>query len=214
MLSLIKKDIALEKSNIFFMIAFLIVVIFAMESFPNSTKCFLYMTTIVFSLSITTFAYDEKSKGEYVINSLPVSKKEIVYAKYVSVLIYTVFVIILTALISMILNLPSMPHHMDFISLNAVKTSFIAIMLMSAFSFPFFFEYGYVKGRIISTAIYFLIFLCTLILTLDSDKTFLKTADFILKAGVIRDLLFIFMAAAIFIISMIISVFLYEKRDL
>lgn len=103
---------------------------------------------------------------------------------------------------------------MDFISLNAVKTSFIAIMLISAFSFPFFFEYGYVKGRIISTAIYFLIFLCTLILTLDSDKTFLKTADFILKAGVIRDLLFIFMAAAIFIISMIISVFLYEKRDL
>lgn len=213
MLSLIKKDIFLEKSNIFFMVAFLIVVIFAMESFPNSTKCFLYMTTIVFSLSITTFAYDEKSKGEYVINSLPVSKKEIVYAKYVSVLIYTVFVIILTALISMILNL-LMPHYTDFISLNAVKTSFIAIMLMSAFSFPFFFEYGYVKGRIISTAIYFLIFLCTLILTLDSDKTFLKTADFILKAGVIRDLLFIFMVAAIFSISMIISVFLYEKRDL
>lgn len=214
MLSLIKKDIALEKSDIFFMVAFLIVVIFAMESFPDSIKCFLYMTTIVFSLSITTFAYDEKSKGEYVINSLPVSKKEIVYAKYAAVLIYTGFVIILTALISMILNLLSMPHHVDFISLSAVKTSFIAIMMMSAFSFPFFFEYGYVKGRIINTVIYFLIFFGTVTLTVSSNKTFLKTTDFIFKTSVIKDLSLFFIAVAIFIISMIISVFLYEKRDL
>ena len=110
---------------------------------------------IVGMISLSTFSYDEISKANKYILTLPVTRKEIVLEKYVLAILATIlgslFGFGLTLLISNILNYVRPEHIIDINIETLLGTSvggFFGVSIIAAVQIPSIFKWGAEKGRI------------------------------------------------------------------
>ena len=144
MLGLIKKDLFVMKNNLkYFLLMILVFVFFAKES------NIIYFIPIFISIMIfiTTFSYDDYNKWDTYAITLPLSREKIVLAKYLTSLLLMVGTVLITFLLSFVID--TINHSFDFDEVfPMIFGGLFALVLLQSFMYPLIYKFGTEKGRI------------------------------------------------------------------
>lgn len=145
MLGLVKKDLLMIKGNIRQVILFLVV--FLVLAFQENNIIVIVPVFVSMMVFITTFSYDEYNKWDAYAISLPVSRKNIVKAKYVASIILWVIALLVTVVITGIMGL--FEQNINYFEMfGMILGCVFSIVLLEAIMFPLIFKFGVEKGRI------------------------------------------------------------------
>lgn len=147
MFNLVIKDISIQKKDkalyIFIFLNMLFIFVFQNNYGISMFLCFLS----IYLVTMYANAYDFKYNSELMINSMPVNRKIVVSAKYLSVII---FFIIAEAIILVTGNLIQMVYPglvTKTININTVFMEFFIVSIYYSIFFPLYFKMGYIKSR-------------------------------------------------------------------
>lgn len=145
MLGLVKKDLLMIKGNLRQAILFLIVfIILALQENNIIVIVPVFVSMMIF---MTTFSYDEYNKWEAYAISLPVSRKNIVKAKYFASIILWVIALLVTVVITGIMGI--FEQNLNYSEMfGMILGCVFSIVLLEAVMFPLIFKFGVEKGRI------------------------------------------------------------------
>ncbi len=217
MKGLIIKDLCVIKNQMKTLL--LVLAFFVIFSIINEDATFILFLVPFYMIMIliTTFSYDEFNKWECYCNSLPLSRKEIVKAKYLLFNASSLVVLVLGVLASFII-----PNFIENTTFESIYASIIGvafgICLVISLLVPFYYKFGSQKGRImlfLTVAI-----LALLIGTITSLDVFnnIELMNIInslnnLSLGMFT-LLLIIVTIIIMTISYYISVKIYSNKEL
>ncbi|KYH30359.1 ABC-2 transporter permease [Clostridium colicanis] len=216
MINLIKKDLAIafSKKNAAIFLAYCLFIITVIDTFSSDNIYILIISTIAYFLVSESFIYDERTKGEYIINSLPVKREEIVLSRYLSLIFYISAATVFAATIGALTALMNIGN-IGFINMNVIKKVFISNIVMISLILPLFYKFGYRTIKIIYLLIYMLFFSFITsfpnIITLNFVKdlmTFIQTNKCLIN--ILSIIILIFLV----IISITISLQVYRKKDI
>ena len=166
---------------------------------------------------ITTFSYDEFNKWECYCNSLPLSRKEIVKAKYLLFNATSLIVLVLGILASIIV-----PNFIENTTFESIYASIIGvafgICLVISLLIPFYYKFGSQKGRIM---LFLTITILALIIGIITSLDIFNNVELMniinslnnLSLGMFT-LLLIIVTVIIMTISYYISVRIYNNKEL
>lgn len=157
MFKLVLKDILVQKKTLAFALIYIIFTIFAFEGLVTGvfpTAC----VAVVYMLLLTACAYEDKNKCDIMINSLPIERKNVVLAKYLSVYIYALISAAVYFVATTLLQLVKVPVNIYPISLESFTGALFAVSLTSSLFLPVFFKLGYIKSKIFNFILFFLVF--------------------------------------------------------
>lgn len=145
MLGLVKKDLLMIKGNMRQVILFLVV--FLILAFQENNIIVIVPVFVSMIVFITTFSYDEYNKWDAYAISLPVSRKNIVKAKYVASIILWAIALLVTVVITEIMGL--FEQNINYFEMfGMILGCVFSIVLLEAIMFPLIFKFGVEKGRI------------------------------------------------------------------
>lgn len=210
MKGLILKDaILIKKYCIFHFLISLIFFIISVigSSVEKSNLNFTYYAVAMISIiPITISAYDEQSKWNVYEASLPLSRKQIVFEKY----ILTALIVIPVSFIYTIILFTVKGG-----DLNKAIINFTLMLLFGLISpcvvLPIIYKFGYLKGRIINLIIIALIMALASVSAVTSISE--NQPDFSVILGGFTEPLLLAAAVIIFILSAAISVSIYNKKE-
>ena len=149
---LITKDLLQLKSYRRTLIIF--IVVFTMASVTQENKeatsiMFSTLIPLVFGMfAIASFSYDELSKSDRFILTLPVSKKEVVFSKYILVVLFTIIGAVIGLAVS-IISMIILNQTIDVLQIiNISLLELLVISLIESFQIPCIYKWGPEKGRI------------------------------------------------------------------
>ncbi|MES5940416.1 MULTISPECIES: ABC-2 transporter permease [unclassified Bacillus cereus group] len=193
---LILKDFIIQWKFLMWYILYPILFYMALKDTGN---VFVIMSVIFTVMAtIKTFEADGKNESEVIVNSLPILKKEIVFAKYV-VSIIILFISVSIGCFMMVMK--NGTNIFEFIE-TTVFTSISFILVYLSFVLPIAFWLGYKKTIFITIVIFMapIVILETLFeINLEQIQLY-------------NSVLFI-SSICMFIVSIFVSVKLYEKRE-
>ncbi|RJE47411.1 MULTISPECIES: ABC-2 transporter permease [unclassified Dehalobacter] len=144
---IILKDLMVQKSNIFIILFLCISISGTMYRSPGIAGVQLLLG--VYFMLIYANSYDFKYNGEIMINSLPINRKEIVLAKYLSAIVYALIIMVIIIPESMILYLFNFPGLTGGIQ-GIVSFLGIVVLLLSLYIsiyLPLYYRLGYMRSR-------------------------------------------------------------------
>jgi len=223
---LVVKDLTVQKRN-FIIIVFLSLAISGIM--PNSPgTAGIQLLLGVYLMLVYANSYDFKYNGEIMINSLPISRKEIVLAKYLSAFVYALIIMIIVFPLSFVLKI------LDFPGLNTIGIRSLAGFLIIGIFFlsiyisiylPLYYKLGYMNSRWANFISLFVIFGLVGFLgdiTKDYQGNFSASPGIVeiffgILTGQGTTMAFQIMALLsiiLVLISMRISVWIYRNKDL
>ncbi|PDZ05319.1 ABC transporter permease [Bacillus cereus] len=193
---LILKDFIIQWKFLMWYILYPILFYMALKDTGN---VFVIMSVIFTVMAtIKTFEADGKNESEVIVNSLPILKKEIVFAKYV-VSIIIIFISVSIGCFTMVMK--NGTNIFEFIE-TTVFTSISFILVYLSFVLPIAFWLGYKKTIFITIVI----FMAPIVILENLFEINLE------QIQLYNSMLFI-SSICMFIISIFVSVKLYEKRE-
>ena len=182
--------------------ALICVVFIAMSAVSQDNIIFLFMPIMISGLLPSTLlSYDERCKWQEFSGALPVSRAQLVSAKYLLGLGCMTVILVITVVVHLIVR--RYPMEMLFALLCSI---FGLALFVSAVSLPMMFKYGVEKGR--------LWYYATLVLVGGASGA---------SAGVANDLfngdlpsflwLFPIIGAVLFALSWLLAIRFYQKRE-
>ncbi|MEW9095737.1 MAG: ABC-2 transporter permease [Clostridiaceae bacterium] len=214
MFNLIVKDILVQKRSLIAILVYLLICVYSFKSMPSGTMLGLVTVTIVFFYITGSYSYDERNKSHIVLNSLPITRKELIISKYISVIIYNIIALSIMTLFmfsSKILNLPLTIH---FFTLNDIVNVFITSLLLASFVFPVYSKFGYTKSRVVTFITYFTFFTIVNVLSNISDKKTINIFSSFLQALSNNTYILLIIALVIYILSMYFCIKIYVNKEL
>ncbi|HHK5531929.1 TPA: ABC-2 transporter permease [Bacillus mobilis] len=194
---LILKDFIIQWK---FLIWYILYPVFFYMALTDTKNLFIIMS-VIFTIGATvkTFEADSKNESEVIVNSLPIWRKQIVYAKY----IVAIIILFISATVGCFtMGMKSGVNLFEFIETTMViSISFILVYL--SFVLPISFWLGYKKTIFITISI--------LIAPMAVSSIFFGIN--LEQIHLYNSLLFI-SSICMFIASVFVSVKLYEKREL
>lgn len=145
MIGLIKKDLLMTIGNL--KTLGIIFVAFTLMAINGNGNLVFVPALISIMTMITTFSYDEYNKSDAYISTLPKGKRNAVRSKYISTLIIALSSLILTFLMSIIIELTKNHIEVEGIVSSTVGCG-VGVILFQSVSYPFIYKYGVEKGRI------------------------------------------------------------------
>ncbi|RAN83696.1 ABC-2 transporter permease [Bacillus sp. SRB_331] len=196
MKQLILKDFIIQWK---FLIWYILYPIFFYMALTDTENLFIIMAVIItIGATVKTFEADSKNESEVIVNSLPILRKQIVYAKYI-VAIIILFISVTVGCFTM--GMKNGVNLFEFIETTMVASiSFILVYL--SFVLPISFWLGYKKTIFITIVIFMapIVILETLFqINLEQIQLY-------------NSVLFV-SSICMFIVSIFVSVKLYEKRE-
>ncbi|KAB0447178.1 ABC transporter permease [Lysinibacillus sp. VIA-II-2016] len=196
MKQLILKDFIIQWK---FLIWYILYPIFFYMALTDTENLFIIMSVIItIGATVKTFEADSKNESEVIVNSLPILRKQIVYAKYI-VAIIILFISVIVGCFTM--GMKNGVNLFEFIETTMVASiSFILIYL--SFVLPISFWLAYKKAIFIT--LFMLIAptaMCTMFFEINLEQIQLYNS-----------LLFV-SSICMFIVSAFVSMKLYEKRE-
>jgi ABC-2 type transport system permease protein len=157
MLNLILKDILIQKKSVLFAFGYCFFLIFAFQSLEDMG--FVSATiVVVYILILSAFAYEDKNKTEVMLNSLPISRRDIILSKYLSVFVFTGLGLIAYMAAATVVKLINLPLYVSSISLPGIIGLLIAVTFMASIYFPVIFKFGYIKSKLFNVVIFLFFF--------------------------------------------------------
>ncbi len=193
---LILKDFIIQWK---FLIWYILYPVFFYMALTDTENLFIIMSVIItIGATVKTFEADSKNESEVIVNSLPILKKHIVYAKYI-VAIIILFISVTVGCFTM--GMKNGVNLFEFIETTMVASiSFILVYL--SFVLPISFWLGYKKTIFITIVI----FMAPIVVL---EALFQINLE---QIQLYNSLLFI-SSMCMFIVSVFVSVKLYEKRE-
>ena len=193
---LILKDFIIQWK---FLIWYILYPVFFYMALTDTENLFIIMSVIItIGATVKTFEADSKNESEVIVNSLPILRKQIVYAKYI-VAIIILFISVIVGCFTM--GMKNGVNLFEFIETTMVASiSFILIYL--SFVLPISFWLAYKKAIFIT--LFMLIAptaICTMFFEINLEQIQLYNS-----------LLFV-SSICMFIVSAFVSMKLYEKRE-
>lgn len=203
MIGLIKKDLFTLKKQLIIMIFF--VVFYGALSFaqPGYYSMFAYMITL-FSIFVpmTSLGYDDRSEWNKYALTMPVTRKQLVYSKY----LLSILAIAITGVLCLALSL-LLDKSINTESLVTIASSLSIGIIFTSINLPFNLRFGVEKSRFIIIGLFGIP--TVLIVILSKANISLPSEEFILKLLRFLPLL----AVALLIISILVSVSIVEKKE-
>ena len=172
------------------------------------------------SISMNIFAIIEKYNSERYITSFPIKRGEIVIAKYINVLLFSLVYFILAYVIGILRSI-IIDQQQDYIPSSFFVIFFFCILIYVAISFPFCLRFGFGKARFLMMIVLVApLFLQGVIIGLSSNLDSSANSAMIgnlLNTGSISLLTVVILITSgmiIFITSIPLSIFFYKSRDL
>ncbi|EOO16994.1 ABC transporter permease [Bacillus cereus HuA3-9] len=196
MKQLILKDFIIQWK---FLIWYILYPVFFYMALTDTENLFIIMSVIItIGATVKTFEADSKNESEVIVNSLPILRKQIVYTKYI-VAIIILFISVTIGCFTM--GMKNGVNLFEFIETTMVASiSFILVYL--SFVLPISFWLGYKKTIFITIVIFMapIVILETLFqINLEQIQLY-------------NSVLFV-SSICMFIVSIFVSVKLYEKRE-
>ncbi|COE14254.1 Uncharacterised protein [Streptococcus pneumoniae] len=182
-----------------FLIWYILYPVFFYMALTDTENLFIIMSVIItIGATVKTFEADSKNESEVIVNSLPILKKQIVYAKYI-VAIIILFISVTVGCFTM--GMKNGVNLFEFIETTMVASiSFILVYL--SFVLPISFWLGY-KKTIFITIVIFMAPIVVLEALFQINLEQIQLYSSLLFIGSI----------CMFIASVFVSVKLYEKRE-
>lgn len=157
MSTLILKDLLNVKKVLAFVLVYGLIMIVAFQNIPDAP---LTASTVAVSylLMLQACVRDDKNKSEIMLNSLPLKRKTIVAAKYLTVFLYAALGLVSYLIAHMLVKTTGIPVHVFPLSLGGTVGVVIAAILMSSLYYPVYFKFGYLKSNIYGTVVFFAFF--------------------------------------------------------
>ncbi|OPA00620.1 ABC transporter permease [Bacillus cereus] len=193
---LILKDFIIQWK---FLIWYILYPVFFYMALTDTENLFIIMSVIItIGATVKTFEADSKNESEVIVNSLPILKKQIVYAKYI-VAIIILFISVTVGCFTM--GMKNGVNLFEFIETTLLASiSFILVYL--SFVLPISFWLGY-KKTIFITIVIFMAPIVILEALFQINLEQIQLYSSLLSIGSI----------CMFITSVFVSVKLYEKRE-
>ncbi|MBX9156290.1 ABC-2 transporter permease [Bacillus sp. A260] len=193
---LILKDFIIQWK---FLIWYILYPVFFYMALTDTENLFIIMSLIItIGATVKTFEADSKNESEVIVNSLPILRKQIVYAKYI-VAIIILFISVTVGCFTM--GMKSGVNLFEFIETTMVA-SISFILLYLSFVLPISFWLGYKKTIFITIVI----FMAPIVVL---EALFQINLE---QIQLYNSLLFI-SSMCMFIASTFVSVKIYEKRE-
>lgn len=109
---------------------------------------------ISYMLMIQACARDERNKSEIMLNSLPLRRRDIVLAKYLSIFPYAILGILAYLFTQGVVYVTGIPINIGSLSLEGVIGVLVAMMGMISIYFPVYFKLGYLRSNIVTTVLF------------------------------------------------------------
>ncbi|WP_096001433.1 MULTISPECIES: ABC-2 transporter permease [Bacillus cereus group] len=196
MKQLILKDFIIQWK---FLIWYILYPVFFYMALTDTENLFIIMSVIItIGATVKTFEADSKNESEVIVNSLPILRKQIVYAKYI-VAIIILFISVTVGCFTM--GMKSGVNLFEFIETTIVASiSFILVYL--SFVLPISFWLGYKKAIFITIVI----FMAPIVIV---ETLFQINLE---QIQLYNSMLFV-SSICMFIASIFVSVKIYEKRE-
>jgi len=90
MLNLIIKDMIIQKKTFLYVLLYSVFISFAFSSLKPIGVGLYVLNPVITTYFLITYAliYDDKNKSEIILNSLPLSRVDIVISKYISIFVF------------------------------------------------------------------------------------------------------------------------------
>lgn len=219
---LIKKDLYNLSS---YKTSLIIVIIFcgiAIIGTGNINLGPIIICTIIGMISLSTFSYDEISKSNKYILTLPTNRKEIIKAKYIlaigSTILGGILGIILTIIIANIMNYVRPENLIDLNYESLITTTIggmFGISLIQAIQIPSIYKWGAEKGRVQMFILVFILIVLVagvgyLIMKSSFNIDLAKIENIMQQYGLI---LLLALMAVMYYISYKVSNKIYNKKE-
>lgn len=219
---LIKKDLYNLSS---YKTSLIIVIIFcgiAIIGTGNINLGPIIICTIIGMISLSTFSYDEISKSNKYILTLPTNRKEIIKAKYIlaigSTILGGILGIILTIIIANIMNYVRPENLIDLNYESLITTTIggmLGISLIQAIQIPSIYKWGAEKGRVQMFILVFILIVLVagvgyLIMKSSFNIDLAKIENIMQQYGLI---LLLALMAVMYYISYKVSNKIYSKKE-
>ncbi|GAB6516272.1 ABC-2 transporter permease [Bacillus cereus] len=193
---LILKDFIIQWK---FLIWYILYPVFFYMALTDTENLFIIMSVIItIGATVKTFEADSKNESEVIVNSLPILRKQIVYAKYI-VAIIILFISVTIGCFTM--RMKSGVNLFEFIETTMVASSSFILVYLSLV-LPLSFWLGYKKT----------IFIAIFILIVPMAVSSIFFGINLEQIQLYNSLLFIG-SICMFIASIFVSVKIYEKRE-
>ncbi|MFD6505807.1 MULTISPECIES: ABC-2 transporter permease [unclassified Bacillus (in: firmicutes)] len=182
-----------------FLIWYILYPIFFYMALTDTENLFIIMSVIItIGATVKTFEADSKNESEVIVNSLPILRKQIVYAKYI-VAIIILFISVTVGCFTM--GMKNGVNLFEFIETTMVASiSFILVYL--SFVLPISFWLAYKKTIFITLFILIVpIAICSMFFQINLEQIQLYNSVLFVSS------------ICMFIVSIFVSVKLYEKRE-
>lgn len=211
--NLVRKDIRLQKRTIFFMLFFIIMLLFSFSSGSTTTYTSPYITVsiggaIFWTMSVCS--YEGFYKMDRLFASLPISRAQLVYARYASGFLTIINVIAISGIFGGLLTLFGIRPESFVISWVDALASFFGASILLFGYLPVYFKLGYLRSRMVNIAVFAVLgaFIVLISLLVDSLGLSAETTPAILL------ILAIVLWAALAYLSIRLSVKFYKERAL
>lgn len=201
MLGLIKKDLLLMKTNAKSLLV--IFIIYLLMAINGNFDIIIMFPLFIFVLLISTFGYDEYNNWDSYVNALPIDRKIIILSKYLISIILLVISSVVSCLVAFFYDRVNILHNLSYIG-GCLCGMLIAISLI----YPLIFKYGSQKGRI---AGFVFIVGCAFLLGIVSKINIISSIIDSFEAYFLIG--FILLTIILLVISYIVSVKIYLKRE-
>lgn len=207
MIGLVYKDLMVMKKTL--LIYGLITVVYGYLDIANEQTGMMFAVVLIISamVPVSALAYDERSNWDKVVNTTPLSRKEVILAKYLLALQLTA----VSALAVFVIYLfkPGMS-----LTTNIATAAVMALMAMvyQALLLPVMIKFGSEKGRLIMMAVMFAPVLLIGAIAKVADLSAL--ADFMQANTRMLPFITVAVVTCIYIASVKLSVKIYENKDL
>lgn len=208
MFNLIKKDTLLTFSTKGNLLTIILIIPLMNLILGRSKPIQLIEISIIYAgyiLTIASFSYEFRSKSNMLIQSLPIKKRDIIFSKYISIFINFIFSVIVTVAYLWIISLFKIKI-VDSFNFNIMKDTLSILLLGLSISLPLNFVLPHKIANF--TNVFVLMMIINTIILGDNNINSMFNSK---GSGDFRILI---ISGIVWVLSMTISLVIYEKKDL
>lgn len=158
MLSLILKDLLIQKKSLIFAFLYIIFIMFALPHQTMANTLSICICAISYITISTASAHDDRNNGNIFLNTLPISKEKIVLSKYVSIFLYVTLTTIIYFIVYISTSSLNLKITLYPVTLDGIIYGLFFVSIMCSLFLPIFFKFGYMKARWIFFIMFFVFF--------------------------------------------------------
>lgn len=160
MFNLIQKEFLIQKKYFLVFLGYSIFMLIVLSLSPQGTVESVYAVAgiaITYMFVQYSCAIEDKNNSEKILNSLPVSRSKIVFSKYISVILFSVFVTVIIGLLGELFTKLSFVY-IKKISIEEIISILTASWILASVYLPIYFKFGYIKTKLFNIIIFFVFF--------------------------------------------------------